>query len=71
MVDDNFLTDMKTKANIFNEYFPEQCTPLKNNSVFTDQMFLTQLRLVSLDLNEDEILKIIRKLLVMMIFPLE
>ena len=71
LVDDTFVTDMKTKANIFNEYFPEQCIPLKNNSVLSDQMFLTQSRLVSSDFNEDEILKIIRKLLVMMIFRLE
>ena len=71
LVDNTFATDMRTKANIFNEYFAEQCTPLKNNSVFIDQIFLTQSRLVSLDFNEDEILKIIRKLLVMMIFRLE
>ena len=71
LVDNTFATDMRTKANIFNEYFAEQCTPLKNNSVLIDQTFLTQSRLVSLDFNEDEILKIIRKLMVMMIFQLE
>ena len=54
---------MKTKANIFNDFFAQQCTLLKNNSVLPiNQKFLTQSRLVSLDFNEDEILKIIRAL---------
>ena len=29
LVDDKHVTDIKTKANIFNEYFAEQCTLLK------------------------------------------
>ena len=33
----NFVTDMKTKANIFNEFFAELCTPLKNNCVIPKQ----------------------------------
>ena len=32
LVDDKIVTDMKTKANIFNTFFAEQCTRLKNNS---------------------------------------
>ena len=57
------MTDIKTKANIFNEYFAEQCTPLKNSSVIPiDQRFLTQSRITSLDFNQEEILKIIRAL---------
>ena len=44
-------------------FFAEQCTPLKNNSVLPiNQNFLTQSRMVSLNFNEDEILKIIRAL---------
>ena len=63
MVDDKHVTDIKTKANIFNEYFAEQCTLLKNNSVLAiNQTFLTQSRLASLDFNEEEILKIITAL---------
>ena len=61
--DNKFVTDIKTKANIFNKFFADQCTLLKNNSMLpTNQMFLTQARLQSFDLNEDEILKIIRAL---------
>ena len=29
MVNNNFITDIKTKANVFNKFFAEQCTPLK------------------------------------------
>ena len=61
--DDKFVTDMKTKADIFNKFFSEQCTPLKNDSKLpSNQIYLTQSRLVSLNLNEDEIVKIIRAL---------
>ena len=51
------------KANIFNKFFADQCTPLKNNSaVPTSQMFLTPSRLCTLNFNEEEIMKIIRNL---------
>ena len=63
LVDNNFITDTKTRANIFNTFFAAQCTPLKNDSVLTiNQMFLPQSRLDTLDFNEKEILKIIRAL---------
>ena len=32
LVRDMFVTDMKTKADIFNNFFAEQCTPWKNGS---------------------------------------
>ena len=63
LVDNKFVTDIKTKKNIFNEYFAEQCTPWKNSSVLPiNQRFLTQSKLTSSDFNEEEILKIIRAL---------
>ena len=63
MEDDKFVTDMKTKADIFNNFFAEQCTPLKNNSKLpSNQIYLTQSRLGSLNFNEGEILRIIRAL---------
>ena len=56
-----FVTDMQEKANIFNVFFAEQYAPLKNDSKLpSNQIFLTQSRLSSLDFNEDKILKIIR-----------
>ena len=63
LIDDKFVTDIQTKANIFNKFFAEQCTPLRNGSVLpVSQMFLTQARLKSLDFKEAEILKITRAL---------
>ena len=63
MVDDKFVNDTKTKADICNNFFAEQCTPLKNHSKRPlNQIYLTQSKLVSLDFNEDEVLKIIRSL---------
>ena len=63
LIDDKFGTDIKTKANIFNKFFADQCTPLKNNSILpTNQVFLTQGRLEFLEFNEGKILKIIRAL---------
>ena len=63
LVNDKFVTDIQMKANIFNKFFADQCTPLKNNSSLpVNQIFLTQSRLTSLDFNEDELLKIIRTL---------
>ena len=63
LIEDKFVTDIQTKANIFNKFFAEQCSPLKNDSLLPlNQIFLTQSRLNSLDFNEDEIIKIIRAL---------
>ena len=50
LIDDKFVTDIQTKANIFNKLFAEQCTSLGNGSVLpVNQMFLTQARLKYLD----------------------
>ena len=63
LTEDKFVTDTRTKANIFNKFFAEQCTPLSNGGVLpVNQMFFTQARLRSLDFKEVEILKIIRAL---------
>ena len=58
LVDNKFVTDIQIKANIFNNFFAEQCTPLKNSSALPpNQMFLTQSRLNCIDFNGDEIHK--------------
>ena len=63
LIEDNFVTDMETKVNIFNTFFADQCTPLKNDSVLpTSRMLLTWSKLCTLNLNEDEIIKIMRNL---------
>ena len=54
MVDDKFVTDIKTKA---------QSTLWKNSSALPiNQTFLTLSRLTSLDFNEEKIVKLIRAL---------
>ena len=63
LIDKKFVTDVRTKANIFNKFFAEQCTPLKNGSLLpSSQEFLTQERLCSLDFSNDETFKFIRSL---------
>ena len=45
LVNDKFVTDMKTKAGIFNINFAEQCTPLISDSKLpSNQIYLTQSR---------------------------
>ena len=48
LIDDKFVTDIQMKANIFNKFFADKCTPLKNNSVLLKSqilvlMFLTMI----------------------------
>ena len=63
LIDDKFVTDIQTKTNIFNKCFADQCQPLYNASDLpTNQIFLTQSRLVSLDFRERKLLQIIRAL---------
>ena len=63
LIDKKFVTDIRIKSNIFNMFFTEQCTSLKNDSVLPSiQEFLTQEKLCSLDFSNDEILKLIRSL---------
>ena len=52
LIDNKFVTDIQAKANIFNKFFADQCTPLKNNSMLpTNELFMTLARLRSLDFN--------------------
>ena len=63
MIDEKFVTDIQSKANIFNKCFADQCTSLTNDSGHpTSQMFLTPSRVCTLNFNEAEIIKIIRNL---------
>ena len=56
LVNDKLVTNIQMKANIFNKFFADQCTPLKNNSSLpVNQIFLTQSRLTSIDFDKDEL----------------
>ena len=62
-IDRKIVIDVRTKSNIFNKFFAEQCTPLKNDSILpSSQEFLTREKLCSLEFSNDEILKSIRSL---------
>ena len=63
LVNGQFVTDVKTKANIFNKFFCDQCTPLDNTSSLPlTQSYLTNKRLTSVHFTEDDILKVVRAL---------
>ena len=57
------MSDFTEKANLFNDFFATQCTPLSNNSVLTSAIsFETQSRLSTINFEKEDILKIIRNL---------
>ena len=57
------MPDFIEKANIFNDFFSTQCTPLSYNGVLPSEIsFKTQQRLSSINFEKEDILKIIRNL---------
>ena len=63
LVDDKLLTDFLDKANLFNNFFAKQCTPISNDSTVPENInFETRERLSSLEFCVDDIVKIIRSL---------
>ena len=54
---------LKVKANYFNNFFASQCTPLVNNSKLSDKiLYNCAARLISINFDSNDILKIIRSL---------
>ena len=50
--DTQYVCNQDPNRNIFNKFFSEQCTPLKNSSILpVNKMFLTQSRLNAIDCN--------------------
>ena len=63
LVNNKFVSDFTKKANLFNDFFSSQCTPLSNDSVLPScKYFLTDERLITIDFDKNDILKIIRNL---------
>ena len=62
LVNGTFETDLLTKANIFNEFFANQCTILDNGSTLPKCLFKTGARIAEVALSDEAILKIIRDL---------
>ena len=57
----NYITDFKTQAEIFNNFFAKQCTIVNNTSKFpTDSLKRTNNCLCTISFNKDDIAKIIK-----------
>ena len=63
LVNNKIVSDFTEKANLFNDFFATQCTPLSNNSVLTSAIFFKTLsRLSTINFEKEDILKRIRNL---------
>ena len=63
LVDNKLVTDFLDKANLFNNFFAKQCTPISNAStVPVNTNVETRERLSSLEFFVDDVVKIIRSL---------
>ena len=57
------MLEFTEKADLSNDFFANQCTPLPNNSVLPSAItFKTQSRLSSINFGKEDIIKIIRNL---------
>ena len=57
LVNNSFVTDFKEKANLFNEYFCKQCTPVANDSTLTPFLetsneILSYLKIIASDIGK-------------------
>ena len=63
LVNNKFVTDFKAKANIFNDFFSKQCTPLANRSKLPEnQVSLMNSRINSVPFSDNLLTKIIKNL---------
>ena len=62
-VANNLISNFREKANIFNDFFIQQCQPIANNSILPrNQIFYTQNRLRDFDIDCGKIFKLINGL---------
>ena len=62
-VNNEFVTDFLEKANLFNDFFREQCRPITNDSSLPNNQILeTVTRLSDINIDTDTIIKLIRSL---------
>ena len=63
LVNNKIVLDFTEKANLFNDFFASQCTPISNSSILPSRnIFKTNERSFALNIKKYEILKIIRNL---------
>ena len=58
----NFLTDCKEKATLFNDYFAKQCTPFLTDSVLPPLVYHTDSRLSHFNISIDDVQAILKVL---------
>ena len=63
LFNNNLISNFKEKANIFYDFFAQQCQPIANNSILpTNQIFYTQNRLRDFNIDYGKISKLINGL---------
>ena len=61
LVNGELVSDFEKKANLFNNCFASQCTPIKNDSKLPNLSYKTEKILTSFDIKADNIVPIIKK----------
>ena len=56
------VSDFTTKVTLFNNFFASQCSPAVNSSTLPNFCYKTQKRISGIEINEDDILLIIKNL---------
>ena len=62
LINNSFVTDFKEKANLFNEFFCKQCTPVANDSTLLTLLETPDVTLSSLEIIASDIGNIIKAL---------
>ena len=62
LINNRFILDCREKANLFNDFFSQQCKPIINSSVLPIPNILTEKRIDQLSIGNDEILTLIRNI---------
>ena len=64
LVNGELVSDFEQKANLFNNYFASQCSPIKNGRKLPNFSYKTEKILTSFDRKNDDILSIVKNLTV-------
>ena len=62
LLNNRSILDCREKAKLFNDFFSQQCKPIINSSVLPIHTFLTEKRIGQLNIENDEILTLIRNI---------
>ena len=62
LVNNMYILNCREKAQLFNDYFSQQCKPVINNNLLPILRFLTDKRMDDVTVENDEIISLIRKI---------